>query len=193
MMRRRPFGAGRKQRRSAARYTQTPSVKSEVVVTTVAERDTQPPRNIRRRRMFLPNPLQVDSETTATNEIVALATIGVLDPCQEFTQPGTAEPEFQADSATERRDAAPTRFRQRRGIRRSRTQPRRFDLGNAAAIAAGCEGNQSYPVPVTEPPSTEPTKPDQVTPPSPVHLAQLLNRRGRAAPTVVEQTNRAAH
>ncbi len=50
LMRLRPFGAGRKHRRSAAKYAQSHQIKSEVTVTTVEERRKNSPVPIRRKR-----------------------------------------------------------------------------------------------------------------------------------------------
>jgi hypothetical protein len=48
-MRLRPFGAGRKRQRQAARYDAQYVVKSDVIVTSVTERRDQPPLPVRRR------------------------------------------------------------------------------------------------------------------------------------------------
>jgi hypothetical protein len=57
LMRLRPFGAGRKRQRQPARYDTQYVVKSEVIVTSVAERRerTQPPT--RRTKIFHPEPV----------------------------------------------------------------------------------------------------------------------------------------
>ncbi|GAA1981633.1 hypothetical protein GCM10009754_68070 [Amycolatopsis minnesotensis] len=55
-MRARPFGAGRKRQRSPARYETSYVVKSEVVVSSLAERLARPPRQVQRRRSRIIHP-----------------------------------------------------------------------------------------------------------------------------------------
>jgi len=57
LMRSRPFGAGRKRHRQPARYDAQYVVKSEVVVTSIAERHGRPQPPKRRTRIIHPNPI----------------------------------------------------------------------------------------------------------------------------------------
>ncbi|MFE5567659.1 hypothetical protein ACFQ68_21920 [Amycolatopsis japonica] len=65
LMRLRPFGAGRKHQRSAARYGQSHRGKSKVTVTTIEERRRNPPVLVRRKRRIVhPDTLNAVRELT---------------------------------------------------------------------------------------------------------------------------------
>lgn len=170
IMRQRPFGAGRKQRHSTARYSQRSVVKSAVVLTTIADREKEPPKQIRRRRLFRPNPLHPEyGHPTARGESAATATVDA----EEFSGANTNEP---VARVAEHRDASPPRFRQRRGIRKNHTQPRH--AGSSATSTVEPERNREEDRRViVDPASAEPGPAKQVIPPSPALLAQLLRRR----------------
>ncbi|EME54985.1 hypothetical protein [Amycolatopsis decaplanina] len=67
LMRLRPFGAGRKHQRSAAKYAQSYRIKSKVTVTTVEERRKNPPAPVRRKRHIVhPDTFAAVRELTAS-------------------------------------------------------------------------------------------------------------------------------